>query len=46
VLIDEDYKLDEKEYFDKRQNDFKIEFKKEPPKTIISNLEVILWLIF
>ncbi|CAI2370770.1 unnamed protein product [Moneuplotes crassus] len=33
VLMDEEYKLDEKEYFEQRNKDFKIEFKKLPPKT-------------
>lgn len=40
VLIDESYKFDEKEYFENRREEFKIEFKKEPPKTAKANLDV------
>ena len=40
VFIDEEYKFEEIEYFDKRKDEFKIEFKKEPPKTTQANLDV------
>ena len=40
VFIDEEYQLEEKDYFEKRTEEFKIEFKKEPPKTVTNNLDV------
>lgn len=38
--MDEEYKLDEKEYFEQRNKDFKIEFKKLPPKTAPAMMDV------
>lgn len=40
VLTTDDYQLDEKDYFSTRREEFKIEFKKEPPKSAKHNFDV------
>ena len=40
MYVDQEYKLDEKEYFTKRKEEFKIEFKKLPPLAVPKDMDV------